>query len=63
MVYRIRYRSDSNPSGGEMNVEANSPAEAMVKFRHCRQGPDDSRQRNSPHIVSVLAEGNPGETW
>ena len=34
MEYRIRYR-DSNKSGGStVVVEANSPTEALVKFRH-----------------------------
>ncbi len=38
MVYRIRYRKQNAPDEGETVVEANSPAEAVVKFRHAWEG-------------------------
>lgn len=34
MVYRIRYRQSHVRGDGEAVVEANSPTEALVKFRH-----------------------------
>ena len=34
MVYRIRYRDRCNDKEAEAVVEANSPTEALVKFRH-----------------------------
>ena len=36
MKYRIRYRSGSADGQHEAMVEANSPAEAVVKFRSIR---------------------------
>ncbi len=33
MIYRIRYKTEMGVHSGEASVEANSPAEAVVKFR------------------------------
>ncbi len=33
MIYRIRYKTDTGNNSAEASVEANSPAEAVVKFR------------------------------
>jgi len=33
MLYRIRYKTEMGVHSGETSVEANSPAEAVVKFR------------------------------
>jgi hypothetical protein len=33
-VYRIRYRAPDDAEEAEAVIEANSPAEALVKFRH-----------------------------
>jgi hypothetical protein len=61
MVYRIRYCEARGPATAEMTLEANSPAEAMVKFQHTRPSSDE-RQPNGPRITSVAAEGETAET-
>ena len=38
MLYRIRYNTDGSPNGAEVAVEANSPNEAIVKFRYMCSG-------------------------
>ena len=53
MVYRIRYRRGETQDN-EIVVEANSPAEAMIKFRHTRPAQDDCRGQS--RVTSVLAE-------
>jgi len=40
MVYRIRYRRPDAADDAEAAVEANTPTEAIVKFR-CAYGQDD----------------------
>ncbi len=61
MVYRIRYYEADGRSGyggpatAEMTVEANSPAEAMIKFQHTRPSGDD-RDAIGPRVASVAAE-------
>lgn len=38
MVFKIRYRRRADGRESEMDIEANNPAEALVKFRHtCHQ--------------------------
>ena len=39
MVYHIRYRERQNGDESEAVVEANSPTEAMIKFRHSLNAP------------------------
>ncbi len=53
MEYRIRYRRGT-AQANEMVVEANSPAEAMIKFQHTHSVQEDFR--NPSRVVSVLAE-------
>jgi len=56
MVYRIRYNTRGGSIGGEAVVEANSPTEAMVKFRHASDcGP---RDRSQDEVTSVRADEN-----
>jgi hypothetical protein len=54
MVYRIRYRAAQTPHSEEAVVEANSPHEAVVKFRHAPAGRPAGRQ--SDVVTSVRAE-------
>ncbi len=54
MVYRIRYR-DRTARESEMAVEANSPNEAVVKFRHIRGGTSIGTQCRES-VTSVSAE-------
>ncbi|RPI63934.1 MAG: hypothetical protein EHM48_01660 [Planctomycetaceae bacterium] len=60
MEYRIRYHKQSQ-SGPEQEtlVQANSPAEAMVKFLHTRGDSRDTRQ--NPWVTSVCPEPATGE--
>jgi len=55
MVYRIRYKHPEAAAEAEMLVEANSPTEALVKFRHLR---DDQTSPPPPaeRITSIYAE-------
>ncbi len=39
MVYRIRYRRQTDRGEGELVLEANSPSEAMLKFQHVHSEP------------------------
>lgn len=34
MVFKIRYRRRADGRESEVDIEANNPAEALVKFRH-----------------------------
>lgn len=52
MVYRIRYRKSRGASEGELVVEANSPSEAMLKFRHVHA----EAQRPAEVVTSVAPE-------
>ena len=54
VVYRIRYQERSGSARGEALVEANSPAEAMVKFR-CGSGALP-RPKSEELITSVSAD-------
>jgi hypothetical protein len=54
MVYRIRYVDPGVCHQAEETVEANSPAEAMVKFRATHR-PFDGR-RSEGIVTSVSAE-------
>ncbi|MCK4276778.1 MAG: hypothetical protein KAX78_09710 [Phycisphaerae bacterium] len=38
MLYRIRYDSDEGSGEAEVAIEANTPTEAIVKFRHMHSG-------------------------
>ncbi len=64
MVYRIRYKTTmSQAAENETEVEANTPTEAMVKFRglQCVSSVD---RRQSPAITSVRADTNPDDrSW
>ncbi|MGC9455590.1 MAG: hypothetical protein ACP5HU_12110 [Phycisphaerae bacterium] len=57
MVYRIRYRKSRGASEGELVVEANSPSEAMVKFRHVHA----ETQRPAEVVTSVVPEDADGD--
>lgn len=54
MVYRIRYHAAQASHSGEAVVEANSPNEAMVKFRHAPAGRPAGRHTDV--VTSVRAE-------
>ena len=55
MIYRIRYRAPSQHRLGEVSIEANSPNEALVKFRHlCDQGP--RFRSNQEEVFSVSTD-------
>lgn len=54
MTYRIRYRKTHSHSEVEAVIEANSPAEAMVKFR-CMQGSNHRPSKASGDVTSVTA--------
>jgi hypothetical protein len=51
MVYRIRFRCGGQQSESEVEVEANTPTEAMVKFRHVRGGGEGQSR-----ITSICSE-------
>ena len=51
MLYRIRYRDEISREGLEL-IEANSPNEAIVKFRCMR----DRRNSAEPRQVSVCQQ-------
>jgi hypothetical protein len=54
MVYRIRFRTGGGlRDESEVVVEANTPTEAMVKFRHVRGGQDGGSQGR---ITSICSE-------
>ena len=53
MVYRIRYRA-SGTDDTETEVEANSPAEAVIKFQHTHKELSDT-PRTGQGVVSVTA--------
>ena len=54
MNYRIRYRHGEGARDNEVTVEANSPNEAMVKFR-CIQEPRPHGSSTGHEITSVTA--------
>ena len=59
MVYRIRYRSSNAAANAEAAVEANTPTEAMVKFR-CAYG-QDAEGADALEVQSVWAEDEPDQ--
>jgi hypothetical protein len=62
MNYRIRYRKPGHRAEGETLVEANSPTEAMVKFR-CTRGVHPGVSHQQEEVTSVCAvDGGHWET-
>ena len=59
MVYRIRYRPNDAAVDAETAVEANTPTEAMVKFR-CAYG-QDAEGADALKVQSVWAEDEPDQ--
>ncbi len=55
MVYRIRYREEGDQGEAEAVVEANSPTEALVKFRHTYSDNVDM-ERLRQRITSICAD-------
>ncbi len=55
MVYRIRYRDPGQNSESEAIVEANTPTEAMVKFR-CVYNTREYPAGLPEQVTSVIAE-------
>jgi hypothetical protein len=55
MVYRIRYRDPGQGPEAEAMVEANSPTEAMVKFR-CIYNTREFQADLPEQVVSVEEE-------
>lgn len=55
MLYRIRYHEESAAREREASVEANSPTEALIKFRYTRQDVDRAGMPRR-EITSVCAE-------
>jgi len=54
MLYRIRYGSPGQGGDAEIAIEANSPTEAIVKFRHMRSGrAKPGQQQDDVMSVSV----------
>jgi len=54
MNYRIRYRLAGQDMESEAVVEANSPSEAIVKFR-CTTGPVTQPLAQREQVISVSA--------
>ena len=57
MTYRIRFQQPGRPREDEALIEANSPNEALVKFRCIRRFGVDPAYR-SEHITSVSVDEN-----
>lgn len=55
MEYRIRYRSQRDNAETEVTVQANSPTEAIVKFRHTH-GLGKAGQDKHEVVTSVYTE-------
>ena len=55
MVFRIRYRHQSDGRENEVEIEATSPTEALVKFRHLRDERPDV-QRPHERVTSICLE-------
>ena len=70
MVYRIRFRAE-DAAEQEVVVEANSPNEAMVKFRHMHQAGDRAAadqitsvsRDDAQQLEEQAAEYLPDEAW
>ena len=68
MVYRIRFRCGGQQSESEVEVEANTPTEAMVKFRHVRGGGEAKSQNRitsicSEHSCPAQDQQDSAESW
>jgi len=60
MTYRIRYRRAGEPTELETLVEANSPTEALVKFRCTRQcRPESHPEKDQVTSVSAADHADP----
>ena len=59
MVYRIRYRPNNSAADAEAVVEANTPTEAVVKFR-CAYG-QGAQGAHALKVQSVWAEDEPDQ--
>ena len=55
MIYRIRYKTETGNNQAEASVEANSPAEAVVKFRLNQPNPA-AWADSSDSVTSVSLE-------
>ena len=62
MMYRIRYRDGQTYPQAEMVVEANTPMEALVKFRHVRS-PVEGRAWRGEQVTSVSSEASCCDGW
>lgn len=62
MNYRIRYRQAGRPDDAEAMVEANSPTEALVKFR-CTRDPLPQAMSQPDQVTSVSAVDGPEIGW
>jgi len=63
MNYRIRYRQAGQDMESETLVEANSPAEAVVKFR-CTRSSASHPDRHCDQVISVsVAEKDHQHVW
>lgn len=56
MTYRIRFRPEEGDRDAEAVVEANSPTEAMVKFRHAQDRSSRKPAAVERRITSVRPE-------
>ncbi|MBS3734052.1 MAG: hypothetical protein KGY99_03915 [Phycisphaerae bacterium] len=59
--YRIRFRTAETAAEEEVIVEANSPTEAVVKFRHVRE--NDAQNCQADQVTSVCAENEFGDLF
>ena len=63
MNYRIRYRQPKEADEAEVIVEANSPTEALVKFR-CTLGPRVGAEPQRDMVTSICPADRPdGLSW
>lgn len=62
MNYRIRYRQAGRPDDAEAMVEANSPNEALVKFR-CTRDTRPQAMSQSDQVTSVSVADWPETGW
>ena len=62
MNYRIRYRQAGRPDDAEAMVEANSPTEALVKFR-CTRDPLPRTMPQADQVTSVSVADGPESGW
>ena len=64
MVFKIRYRRQNDGQESEIAIEANSPTEALVKFRHT-WGQAQGAAASSESVSSVPPDDAEGdqESW